>query len=199
MTKTTISEAAYAAPDEAECLQVLADYGTPPHVVGHCKAVAGVACRLAEALNGCGAHLDVELVRAAGLLHDMARVHEEHWNAGADYCEARGWMREAEIIRKHMFYDSFHDAEHLDETDLICLADRLVLEDRYAGIDRRMAYIIEKARKNGHEEYIPHIERRREETQALLREIEERIGLPLDELTAGLSGETGNGEDENDR
>ncbi|MDO5491647.1 MAG: HDIG domain-containing protein [Bacillota bacterium] len=174
MTKTTISEAA--------CLRVLAEYRTPPHVVRHCRAVASVACAMAEALNAHGAHLDVDLIRAAGLLHDMARVHEEHGNVAADYCAARGWVREAEIIRAHMFYDVFHDADHLDETDLICLADRLVLEDRYAGIDRRMAYIIEKARRNGHPEYVPHIERRREETRALLGEIEAKIGLPLDEL-----------------
>ena len=36
-------------PDKNECLQVLAEYGTPAHVVGHCKSVAAVACKLGEA------------------------------------------------------------------------------------------------------------------------------------------------------
>ena len=41
-------------PSRNECLEMLKEYGTPPHVVGHCKSVAAVACRLGEALNAAG-------------------------------------------------------------------------------------------------------------------------------------------------
>ena len=176
-------------PDRAECMRMLKDYGTPPHVIAHCKAVAAVAYRLAAALNDCGAALDTGLVLAAGLLHDIARVEEEHWNVAADLCEARGLFEEASIIRVHMNYDPFNDADHLNETDLVCLADRTVLEDRYTGIDRRMEYIVQKAVRNGHEEHVPFIMKKKEQTRELIRDIEKRIGTTLEDLFRDLDYE----------
>ncbi len=32
---------------------------------------------------------------------------------------------------------------------MVCLGDRLVMEDRYVGLDSRIEYIIDKARRNG--------------------------------------------------
>lgn len=210
-------------PDKNECLQVLAEYGTPAHVVGHCKSVAAVACKLGEALNAAGGTaaapvsditielctresdggrnyykqaagenekypsrlFDVDLIRAAGLLHDMARAEENHWAVAADFCEARGFDEEAKAIRVHMSYEFISDADHLTEIDLLCLGDRLTLEDRYAGIDVRMDYIIRKAERNGHPEARPKILEKKEQTKELLRGIERRIG-PLDELMEDL-------------
>lgn len=41
-------------PDRQECLGYLTEYGTPEHVVGHCKSVAAVAYMLGKALNEAG-------------------------------------------------------------------------------------------------------------------------------------------------
>ena len=207
-------------PDRERCLQYLADYGTPPHVVGHCKAVADVACRIGAALNEAGGTLapvisevefahferdrgfkgyridkektdlhatvmrpfDLALTEAAGLLHDMARVDENHWDVAADFCLEHDMTEEAKVIRVHMQYDFTVDAMHLTEADLVCLGDRLVLEDRYTGIDERMDYIIAKAERNGHMHAKEAILRRKEMTKVLLRQIEERIGMSLDDL-----------------
>ena len=208
MTKTTISN---IHPDRQQCMQMLAGYGTPPHVIGHCKAVAAVGYALAKALNqrcrekeavlarngdsGPGTSqplrfdLDLNLILAAGLLHDMARVEDMHWEAAARYCENLGLRQEAAIIRVHMTYDPFNDLAHLNETDIICLADRTVLEDRYAGIERRIDYIIAKARRNGHPEHEPHILRKKAETKVLIHEIEEFLGRSMDSLMEGLDYE----------
>ena len=199
-------------------MQMLADYQTPPHVIGHCKAVAAVGYTLAKALNErCGGrvitgavsdrgssatanhtsdpdlklnlNLDLDLILAAGLLHDMARVEDMHWEAAARYCEVRGFQQEADIIRVHMTYDPFHDLAHLNETDIICLADRTVLEDRYAGIERRIDYIIAKAERNGHPEHRPHILRKKAETKVLIDEIETFLGCSMDSLMENLDYE----------
>ena len=201
-------------------MEYLSEYGTPPHVIGHCEAVADVACRIGAALNeaggtmapaidrmefecfdkgrgfqgyridhsktvvdtGAARNFDLELIEAAGLLHDMARVEENHWDAAADFCEEHGLPEEAKIIRLHMQYEFTTDAWHLTEADLICFGDRLVLEDRYAGIDERMDYIIAKAERNGHKQAKPAILKKKEETKVLLRQIEKRIGMSLDDL-----------------
>ena len=93
MMMTTISNTGIWAgrhPDRAQCMQMLDSYETPAHVIGHCKAVAAVGYTLAKALNARGYDLDLDLILAAGLLHDMARVEDMHWEVAAKYCEARG-------------------------------------------------------------------------------------------------------------
>ena len=207
-------------PDMERCLRYLEDYGTPAHVVGHCKAVADTACRIGRALNEAGGTMappiseitfrtyegdnghmrhkidqtrtimdtgkvrlfDLALTQAAGLLHDMARVEDRHWDAAADFCRDEGLYEESKIIRVHMQYEFTTDAWHLTEADLVCLGDRLVLEDYYAGIDKRMDYIIAKAERQGHLEAGPVILKKKEETKVLLRQIEDRIGCSLDEI-----------------
>ena len=176
-------------PNREECYQILREQGTPSHVTAHCKAVAAVAYTLAEELNKHGYDLDLDVLLAAGLLHDMARVEDRHWDVAADYCEARGWHQEAVAIRAHMFYDRFNEPEKLNETDILCLSDRLVMEDRYAGLDARIDYIVAKARRQGKEEHVPHILRRKEETRELISRLEEIMGKTLDELMVTIDYE----------
>ena len=195
MMKTmTFDEIAPAAPrnihpNRETCYRILEEYGTPPHVIGHCKAVAAVAYALGKALNERGYQMDLDLILSAGLLHDMARVEERHWDVAADWCETHGLAPEAEIIRVHMTYDPFNDADHLNETDLVCMADRVVLEDRYAGIDKRMEYIVQKAIRQGHEGHVPHILRKKEEARQLIDGIEAKLGCTMDQLMEGLDYE----------
>ena len=66
---------------------------SPTRVKGHCRAVADTACRIGRALNRHGHHFDLELVNAAGLLHDIARVKEHHWDVGADCREELGYVQ----------------------------------------------------------------------------------------------------------
>lgn len=210
-------------PDREQCLEYLRQYGTPPHVVGHCKSVAAVAYMLGKALNEAGGTraadfrdirinpchkengrvyyvqdhkrdihgqgwraFDLELVLASGMLHDMARVEEKHWDVCADWCHEKGYFEEEHVIRCHMMYQYTNDASHLTEADLVSLGDRLTLEDHYAGLDERMEYIIRKAEKNGNPGAREAILRRKRETRKLLDEIEARIGMSIDELMADI-------------
>lgn len=210
-------------PDRQKCLEYLSEYGTPDHVVGHCKSVAAVAYMLGKALNDAGGtkaapfsdvsiiqlpkangrtyfvqdhskdihsndlrDFDLKLILSGGLLHDMARVEERHWDVCADWCHEKEYFEEEQIIRCHMMYQYSNDAYHLTEADLVSLGDRLSLEDRYAGLDRRMEYIIRKAEKNGNPHARKAILARKEETRKLLDGIETRIGMTIDELMADL-------------
>lgn len=63
-------------PTRKECLALLAEYHVPPHIVNHSKAVTKLAVFLAQRLNENGAAIDVTLLEAACLLHDLLRVHD---------------------------------------------------------------------------------------------------------------------------
>ena len=73
---------------EDEVKKLYEEYSTPEHVRAHCRAVTDTAVKLAEALNKQGYSLDLDLIRGAGLSHDVARTSEEHWKVGADALEA---------------------------------------------------------------------------------------------------------------
>lgn len=127
------------------CMDYLRDFGTPDHVVAHCIAVANVAKKIGVALNEIGFSLDSRLIEAAGLLHDMARTDDKHWEVSADFLQKHGFEQESDIIRVHMHHHFPEDPRLSTETDMVCLADRLVMEDRYVGLHLRMDYIIKKA------------------------------------------------------
>lgn len=173
-------------PTKEECLKMLDEYNTPAHVVRHCVAVADTALKIAEALNDKGFDFNITLITSAALLHDIARVEEKHWISGADFALRNGYLQEAKIIRRHMTHSLDPDAAKLKELDLVCLGDRLVLEDRYVGIDKRMDYVIEKAR--GDKKIEKMIIARKEENKRLIRNIEDIIGVSIDELILNGAG-----------
>lgn len=163
-----------------EALKVLEEYGTPAHVIGHCKAVADVAVRVAEKLNEKGFHLDVGLCEAAGLLHDMARVHDDHQTVAANWLREHGHDREADIIAVHMHYPEFSSIPDTNETDLVCLGDRVCIEDRYVGPEKRFAYIFEKNKHLPERKHI--LESKKDEMIRYVRDLEDFLGISLDEL-----------------
>ena len=140
---TTIRENQY--PSKEECRALLESYGTPEHVINHCYMVSKVAEVLAIELNRCGLNLDVSLLIAAGCLHDIARVHSKHDKVGAEYLTSIGLEKVAKTTWDHTFHKIEHNVDQINEEDLLCIADRVVLEDKYVGPEKRMEYITSKA------------------------------------------------------
>lgn len=153
---------------------------TPKHVIAHCRAVASVAVTLGRELNKNGYSLDLSLIRGSALAHDVARVEEEHALKGAEILEGLGYCEEAAIVRVHMTYPRFHEKDQIDECDLVCLADRLVREDRYVGLEARMEYIMNKAPVS--EEIKAHIMEGKARTKSFIAQIESVIGRSIDSL-----------------
>lgn len=56
-----------------EALEILRVAGCSNGVVDHCVSVTGIALRLAEEFRGRGLEVDVALVEAGALLHDLGR------------------------------------------------------------------------------------------------------------------------------
>lgn len=122
--------------DEGEA--ILARLGVPGHVANHGRAVAGVARRIAARLNLAGHKLDVDLVVAAALLHDLAKGRPDHPRRAARLLAAMGYPGVAAAVAVH------HDfaraaADNLDEAALLYLADKLVRGDTPVSLEQRIA------------------------------------------------------------
>jgi putative nucleotidyltransferase with HDIG domain len=165
---------------KSKCLDFLREFETPDHVVAHCIAVANVGKKIGEALNKTGFSMDTQLIETAGLLHDMARTDDKHWEVSADFLKQRGFEQEADIIRVHMHHLFPEDCLLSTETDMVCLADRLVLENHYVGLHIRMDYIIKKAGDQ------PEIIRRIQSNKVLVGEyiakLEQLLGTTIESI-----------------
>jgi molybdenum cofactor cytidylyltransferase len=171
-------------PGEAQCRALLEQGDLGERRIAHCHAVAEVAVALAEALNARGLALCVPLVRAGGLLHDVASKQEQHADAGADLVERAGYPRVAAVVRLHMDLGG-PPGDVVDEARLVFLADKLVRGDRVVGLERRFAVRFE--RYAGDSVMLAAVLRRKLQAEQVLARVEELLGRPVtDVLPAGL-------------
>jgi putative nucleotidyltransferase with HDIG domain len=127
----------FEIPDETECGYLLEKYGTPDEVVAHCRAVSRKALKIAESLSS-SRGIDLELLKSAALLHDVARTEKNHPEAGFNYLLKSGYPRVAEIIRSHHNLAK-DDLETISESTIVFYADKLLngteevtLEERFS-------------------------------------------------------------------
>ncbi len=140
-------------PDEQRCLDLLADASLPPAVVDHSRAVAAVAMTLARRLNEHGLCLQTELLLAAALLHDIARLQPDHAAAGAARLRELGYRRLAPLVARHIDLHAQVEAENEregrsltpspdplpGEAEVLYLADKLLRGTVVIDLDERLA------------------------------------------------------------
>ena len=169
-------------PSDEECHVLLDEIqNLPAPIVAHCQTVSIVAQRLAQALQAAGVTIDMELVRTAALLHDIARTQKkDHADIGADLLEYHGFSRIAPIVRAHM--DVKLDAEStIDETQVVYLADKLVCEDRRVKLSQRFDRQIEKFGASPH--VLAAILKRRENALHIQKKVEQVTHKSIDTIT----------------
>lgn len=160
--------------------ELFEEFSTPEHVRQHCNEVARVATLIGEKLNEHGYHLDIDEIRGAALVHDLVRVQPHHDIRGAEILEKKGYPDEAGLVRRHMKYYPFNDADHVDEQDVLCLADRVVKENHYVGLDERMDYLIHKSGITP--DKVEKILKSKEHTGRFIKSLEKIMGITLDQL-----------------
>jgi putative nucleotidyltransferase with HDIG domain len=128
-------------PGKTECFRLLEKRGTPPAVVDHCRTVAKKADEIAAVLTGRGIAVDRAMVRAASLLHDIAKSCPRHAQAGAAWIRAEGYPAVADIIAEH---EDLGEPANLNEAAVVYLADKLILGTAEAGLEERFARSREK-------------------------------------------------------
>jgi len=175
----------YTTPTPQECGVVLDHYlEIPENVKAHSRAVARVAARLGEALNAGGGHLDLELLNAAGLLHDAFKGVKDHAGRGAAWLVGNGFPQVAAIVAEHVDI-LWEEGDQVDERALVYLADRVVEGESVVTLAQRQAAALEKY---GHDETVRQNIAVRFNTAAKIQAVVEKItGLPL----TGILGSSG--------
>ncbi|MDR3561568.1 MAG: NTP transferase domain-containing protein [Negativicutes bacterium] len=171
-------------PTRNECEAIMTKMTVPDMVARHGRLVAEVAWGLAEQLNQISPGLDANLVMAAGLLHDLAKGKPDHASRGARMLRRLGYPRVAEIVACHTDI-VWQDNQLLNEAAIVYLADKLVLKDRIVSIEERFQCSLAKFAAD--EDALLAIRGRQEKTQAIIKKIEQLLGL---DLAAAIAAET---------
>jgi molybdenum cofactor cytidylyltransferase len=171
-----------------EALFILGAAGTPANVVEHCRAVAAVGGRLAEALQPRLPALDVALVRAGCLLHDVARLLPDHAALAQEVLANLGLPRLGAVVGRHMqLAPGFPQMPGVTEAELVYLADKLVADDQLVGLDEREARALQNAGPNP--ERVAAIRARIGDARLIAENVGAVLGRPFSEALAGLNGD----------
>jgi len=158
-------------PNRNECREIWKRCNLGEDVIKHQEAVAGCALRLGRSLADRGAALDLSLLEAAALLHDIKKGERNHPQRGGEFLERLGYVSVAAAVAEHMDLLELEE-DRVSEKELLYLADKLVKGDREVGIEDRFRSMLnspdERVRKRAEERYC--------DSQAILRKIKRKAG-----------------------
>lgn len=125
-----------AVPTPEEARALLAVRAVPCAGVAHAEGVAAVALRIARALAAAGVRLDLSLVEAAALLHDIAKGQPRHEQAGGELLRALGFGGVADIVAAHRDVD-IAPGMPVTEREVVYFADKLVRCHTLVSVEER--------------------------------------------------------------
>jgi putative nucleotidyltransferase with HDIG domain len=161
-------------PTRAECEAILAMQSVALSQVRHSRWVAEVAERIALALERSGLTLNLDLVMAGALLHDLAKGQPNHAAVGAEFLRSMDLPRVATVVGAHTDLDF---GGRLDESAIVYLADKLVRGKDLVTIDQRFAPSL--ARFSDNPPALHAVQSRMATAQAVALAVETRLGAPI--------------------
>jgi CTP:molybdopterin cytidylyltransferase MocA/HD superfamily phosphohydrolase YqeK len=162
-------------PEECEELLVR-KFAVQRPVLDHCRNVAKLAVFLAKKLNEAGCCLDLGLIEAASLLHDLAKGQPGHAAKGAGIIAEMGYLDLARLIAVHMNIQVTEEVLVMP-AEILYLADKLVSRNRCVTLETRFA---PRLQSHALDPEIREAVIKRLENALLIKEkIENRLGRPL--------------------
>lgn len=125
-------------PTRRMCEQLWADRKLSDDLKDHLTAVADLSVRIGAALNQKGFSLNVPLIEAAALLHDICKGMPHHEKKGAETLEALGFTEIAPIVRTHMRLSRSFEVK-INELTVVFLADKLFIGSKAVTLEKRYA------------------------------------------------------------
>ena len=135
------------------------------NIVAHSLEVTRVALFLTAELNKKGQNIDLHLVEAASLLHDISktaclRTSEDHTQAGYRLLQEIGYEKVGKVVAQHVWLTGERDPATVSEEEVVNYADKRVrhnqivslgerfqdLKDRYGKSERSVRYLEELER-----------------------------------------------------
>jgi len=151
-------------PTREECLRLMGEYGMLENIVSHSLAVAKVALFLSVELNKRGQRIDLRLVEAASLLHDVTKTEclktkQDHARTGSQLLKRIGYERVGEIVARHIWLGKQGDSSSVCEEEIVNYADKRVMHDRIVSLKERFRDLRERYGKQGRaEDYMDHLQ-----------------------------------------
>lgn len=171
-----------ALPSREQAISILKQQNCPPQVINHCIAVTALALKIAAKLQDRAIEVDLALVEAGALLHDLGRSKThgvDHGLVGAEIAQSLGLPQPViDIMKRHVGAGiTDEEATWLKwpagnympttlEEKVVCYADKRVDHDAVTPIEVE----IEKLQANGYPEAAERVRRLHNELTQLLGE-----------------------------
>ncbi len=175
----------YEIPTDEECNVILKEISNNDHYrIKHNYKVAEVAVAIGKVLESAGHKVDIELIRVAAILHDIAKGQKKHDVAGGNILRELGFGKVGDIVAVHSDLAGGDLSLSLD-AKVVYLADKFVLgeklvslEERYSSANRRFGLTpeIETA-----------IKQRLEVAQQVKKELESLISRNLESVISRIT------------
>jgi uncharacterized protein len=136
-------------PSRTVCFALMEQHGMLPNIKDHSLQVARIAVCLAKNLKSHFPNLNLDLVEAGGLLHDIAKTSclktkGNHALIGEEMVRAMGFEPLAPIVAQHVLLNEAYFQNRLvDEVILVHYADKRVRHDQIVGLEDRFEYLVE--------------------------------------------------------
>ena len=122
----------------------MGQYGMLDHIINHSIEVTKVALFISTELNKKGQRLDLGLVEAASLLHDLTKTEclktkEDHAATGAQLLKKMGYERVGEVVAEHIQLSVGKDSSSISEEEVVNYADKRVQHDQIVSLEERFS------------------------------------------------------------
>jgi hypothetical protein len=135
------------SPSATTCRRLLIAHGVPEHIRRHSAQVARVARQMGEALRGRGETIDIALVEAAALLHDIAKAPciESRLDPAAEggrVLRELGLESGAAVVERHVHLGPWDQRGPVTEAEVVNYADKRVLYEDVVSLEVRFRDLI---------------------------------------------------------
>ncbi|MBN2127255.1 MAG: HDIG domain-containing protein [Candidatus Diapherotrites archaeon] len=138
-------------PSFREALELLKEFSVPENVVKHSKQVNNVALFIGKKLKEKGFKVNMHLLGASALLHDVAKhstpqsKEKRHSIEGAELIESKGFPLIGKIIAEHGTDEILKPKPFCCiESKILFYADKRVKSDKIVSLKERFDYLFEK-------------------------------------------------------
>jgi uncharacterized protein len=135
-----------AIPDERACYALLEKHGTPEHIIAHSRKVWELGKLLGESLVSRNHLVDLDLLCASCLLHDIGKYPclldgtGYHDVRGEKILEQEGFFEVARIVVQHVVLRGPKDAP-IREEHVLFYSDKRVVHDELVTLEDRFVYL----------------------------------------------------------
>jgi putative nucleotidyltransferase with HDIG domain len=175
----------YDIPTAQECWVLMTKrFAVEKKIRHHCQAVARLALKLGRVLEAAGHQMDLDLILAAGLLHDLAREKPNHAAVGAQILREMGYFAVADVVENHMDI-TIHDEDPIHPSEIVYLADKLVRGNRSVFLNNRFAEKLSKYANDAQASAV--IKLRLRNALKIKQRIEAKVGRSMEAVLSEIS------------